>query len=140
MVRSQTHGACVVYGWEDRHEAVEPSCIETMRAMQRACPAGIVDNRKVFVGIDRPVTSGRTQPYYRVLCRDSYSRCCPQDTLTPLDPSEASQHTGRWCDSLFFTAVDSQHGFLQPNKDLAARYAEDCGVQGCNCRGMKHAA
>lgn len=114
------HGPCVVYGWDRECHADDPP---TAAALDLAGgPAGIVDNRKTFVGIDSGVD--KRQPFYRVQLRDGRGHYCAQELLQPVPLSEAFRIPIQGT-SFFFVRANPDSGCLVPRAELATRYPDD---------------
>ena len=116
----EVHGPCVAYGWDaDGRACVEPA---TAADLARACGVtGIVDNRKHFVGID---AVDRSQPFYRIQCREGRGHYAAQELLHPVPLDEAFRIPIRGT-SFFFTHADADSGCLVPRAALAQRYPAD---------------
>ena len=115
-------GACVPYGWDPSCRAVEPP---NAAALERAGgAAGVVDNRKVYVGMD---AADREQPFYRVQLADGRGHYCAQSLLRPVPLSESFKVPIKGT-SFFFTAADRESGCLIPRPELARRYPGDVAL------------
>ena len=112
------HGPCVPYGWDDKCRAEEP--LTATELHRSGGELGIVDNRKVYVGVD---VATKLQPFYRVQLADGRGHYCAQELLEPL--ADGVQPPPIRGSSFFFTAFDQSSGRLVPRAELAARYPED---------------
>lgn len=110
-------------GWGLVCECVEP---QTAEALQRAGgAAGIVDNRRAFVGIDRVINM--RQPFYRVQLREGRGHYCAQELLESVPLAESFRIPIRGT-SFFFREAHAPSGCLLPRRELAQHYPEDVEI------------
>lgn len=119
----RTLGPCVVYGWDHSCRAEDPPTAQRLESW--GGEAGIVDNRKAFVGIDRDVDN--EQPFFRVQLREGRGHYCAQENLSAVPLAEAVRVPIRGT-SFFFLRADRQTGCLVPREELAQRYPDDVAL------------
>ena len=120
-LQHQHLGPCIPYGWDHECKAEHPP---TAAAMDLSGVAGIIDNRKAYVGVD---DAQRRQPFYRVQLENGRGWYCAQSLLAPLPLAECFRTPIKGT-SFFFTAADRQSGCLVPRPELAARYPDDMAI------------
>ena len=113
-------GPCMIYGWDLSCKCVEPPHARALEAA--GGPAGIVDNRRCFVGIDD--VADKAQPFYRVQLREGRGHYAAQECLEAV-PREHALRIPIQGSSFFFLRPSSVSGCLVPRPELASRYPED---------------